>query len=756
MAGDDIWYKAYLTNAQTNFLLNSSNNLYVEIIKSDGGLIARRLTRLDNGLGNGDFKLSDTLSSGIYKIRAYTNWMLNFGDNFIFEKKIQIIRNDDKGLLSKDSLLASAEQSDSQSHSDTPSSGLVQFFPEGGAMISGVQSVIAFKVSGSIPTSAKKITGSIYTEAGKRISDFSTDEAGFGSLKITAEANATYYAAGTNSMGENFRIELPKALLKGFVIKIGQTSNLFELSLLTNLSTLSELGTSAFTIVVRSKGKKCLTKEFHVKNLETKLTLDGKELPEGILVITIYDYDSRPVCERLVYNQIMGPEELIIQTDKKKYNTNTPVSIEISVTNSIGKPLNGNVSLSVSDAEILNRGGNIITYLNFKSEIRGEIENPTQYFDSKQNPQLEKLDLLLLTQGWRDYLWKRLADSALRISYAPEQGITISGKVRKIWSKSPVADANVTLFAPKAQGQKLFSARTDSAGRFLMSNIVFFGYKYLNFTSRRNDGKKLGWIQIDSTHSYIPPIHAFPAVSSSFLEKNNLVELSNKNVGLKGKSSFSDTNRLAEVVIKQSRSILPTERFHINQTDHQEYSNLIQYLLYKISGTSMEARKCGLDEFSETPVLIYRGMSVSVTGSYTNGNKIDRRFTCPWDYLGQPMNKIIQVTIKRRHTINGDIPSVEVLLRPNALDAGNFANTMADLEGYYSARSFYNPLSSATGPVNNFSAATIYWQPNVVVKDGRAVVKYSHAGTSKTVQIEIEGLTDNGRPIVGQTLYTVE
>src|ERR1035437_904791 len=94
-SGDDIWFKAYLVSGKSNWLTNTSKNLYVELISPKSDLIAHEVIYLGNGTGAGDFKLDSSISGGTYRIRAYTNWMRNFGDCFIFEKKIEVYRPND-------------------------------------------------------------------------------------------------------------------------------------------------------------------------------------------------------------------------------------------------------------------------------------------------------------------------------------------------------------------------------------------------------------------------------------------------------------------------------------------------------------------------------------------------------------------------------------------------------------------------------------------------------------------------------------
>ncbi|MEI6051052.1 MAG: MG2 domain-containing protein, partial [Bacteroidota bacterium] len=78
--GDDIWFKAYLIEASNRLLSNHNSNLHVELISLDFKIIDSRVVKLNEGLGNGDFHLTETLPSGRYRIRAYTNYMRNFGD----------------------------------------------------------------------------------------------------------------------------------------------------------------------------------------------------------------------------------------------------------------------------------------------------------------------------------------------------------------------------------------------------------------------------------------------------------------------------------------------------------------------------------------------------------------------------------------------------------------------------------------------------------------------------------------------------
>jgi hypothetical protein len=88
-AGDDIWFKAYVTidNHQLSALSGSLNVELIDELDSVKQWIKLPVT---NGITWGDFKLPDTLHEGNYRLRAYTNWMRNAGADYYFNKVIAI------------------------------------------------------------------------------------------------------------------------------------------------------------------------------------------------------------------------------------------------------------------------------------------------------------------------------------------------------------------------------------------------------------------------------------------------------------------------------------------------------------------------------------------------------------------------------------------------------------------------------------------------------------------------------------------
>jgi len=90
ISGEDLWFNAYLLDKQSFKPSSGSKIVYFELLNYENRPLIQKRILLNNGFGPGHVQLPDTLSSGIYTIRAYTNWMKNFLPHNCFIKEITI------------------------------------------------------------------------------------------------------------------------------------------------------------------------------------------------------------------------------------------------------------------------------------------------------------------------------------------------------------------------------------------------------------------------------------------------------------------------------------------------------------------------------------------------------------------------------------------------------------------------------------------------------------------------------------------
>jgi len=763
--GEDIWYKAYVVNAQSNIPINYSHNLYVELISPEAKLIRREIIRLENGLGNGDFKLSETIPAGKYRIRAYTNWMRNFGDNFVFEKEIMILETANAPAAaaiakSKKITATVSRNSTNASSTATPAIPTIRFYPEGGSLVNGINSFVGVKAEDAngegIPTK-----GYVISSSGDTVSHFSCDSLGIGLLVMVPITNQNYHAVA-DKIGS---FELPKALSQGLTLQIKQSDSLIHVIINRPGQPLS--GTVG--LAIRHAGKTQLNKRLQLLNQQTVAIIPITALPEGISAITLYNEQGKPECERLVY--IHHPETkdtISISSNKKSYQPKEQVTLTIHA-----QP-NSSLSLSVVDADAIPvQAGNIVSYFQLQSEIKGNIESPNRYFDTTNINRAKQLNMLLLTQGWRNFVWRRMEDTTLRITYQPQQGIDITGKVRKVWAKTGLSEINITMRAPNVKGQKLFWALTDSSGRFTIYDTEFYGYQYISFTSRRSDkinkdgeskGNKSGWLQVDSLWQDTLAINLTrinkPNNAASVNQQTQVnIERLIKNLGLKA------GHNLKEVTIKGTKSRLftrlPTTKHPITMVEQKEYDNLAQYLLYMVPGSSLKfdgCTYCSPGGGRPDARNLYIGTAkIIIGGVYIDNSKINSCFVCQDDYLSLPMSSILKVNIFSAEDITGLHVSVQIALRPGALDTKDyFDNTVADMVGYYKAREFYKPKFEKPDDID-LRTNTIHWEPNIVTNsNGAATITYYNTSQQGKVRLIVEGLTSNGTPLVATANYEVK
>ncbi len=88
--GEYIWFNAFLTDASSGKPSGISNIVYVELFDPKGNLAKRSKIHVQQGMAGGEMYIEDSRPGGLYKLKAYTSWMKNFGEDRYFEKDLQV------------------------------------------------------------------------------------------------------------------------------------------------------------------------------------------------------------------------------------------------------------------------------------------------------------------------------------------------------------------------------------------------------------------------------------------------------------------------------------------------------------------------------------------------------------------------------------------------------------------------------------------------------------------------------------------
>ena len=460
-AGEDLWFKAYQLDVQTFGLSDKSKTLYLQMINPKDSVVWQEKYPIENGIVSGHVYIDEKLSEGDYFLEGYTKHSFYKNDTIGITptRKIRIVKN-----------IARSEVTESLK--DT----VFRFetFPEGGNLVSGLFSKLAFKATDG-KGNPVSVEGTIY-EDDKFLCGIKSVHDGMGAVSFTPLVNKKYRIELKN--GKSY--PLPEIHSQGMVLNLrGQDKEHLDFV----LSQTEGFPHRQIYLLGQMRGMICcMAKGILKDSLKISIPLDNF-LYQGIAEFTLFDSSMQPVAERLVYVHPQKRLYITAEPAKTSFAIREKASIKIKATDEEGKPVRANLGISVYDRAYNNPADpvNILAYCYLSSQIRGRICNPTYYFDEKNSDRKEALDLLLLTQGWRRYVW-----NAVEPDYQGQPFLTdeINGiqtlKSKKKAKQNEGAEQLIQIFGAKGNSQFIW---TDSTGHFMVDpdkmKALQGGYVYL-------------------------------------------------------------------------------------------------------------------------------------------------------------------------------------------------------------------------------------------------------------------------------------
>jgi hypothetical protein len=468
--GDTIWYKGYITykNAPSSI----SKVLYVEFIDENGKILRRQILPVAEGMANGNITLDGQLSSGIFYIRSYTAWMMNFDPSFYFYDRIPVGQQDDQ---------------DTQSQSADSTSCFVQFFPEGGGLVSGLTSLVAFKAidHNGLP---ENISGKIIDSSGKQLAELRTVHDGMGSFIIHPMAGNNYSAVIDLPQGR-IRIPLPKISTSGIVFHTETVNGVNEDSVYFRISrSIQDKNLYQHLIIcAQTEGLSDFTYinfddetagNYNNTILTAPSPLSVEQFPPGILHLTIFNESGEVLAQRLIFLKSnhrtadidLHPSEL----DFSPHAKNTFVL-------KMAEPIS-NYSVSVTDADAEKESTdheNIISDILLTSDLKNHVKDPGWYFEKDNAQNSKALDLLMMTCQWSRFSWDDImANRFPHVKYYAEQSLVLKGRAFSVKNKvkKPLSEGELPLMIREQNGalRDIVGVPTDSSGYFTLTGLDFY------------------------------------------------------------------------------------------------------------------------------------------------------------------------------------------------------------------------------------------------------------------------------------------
>ena len=486
IAGETLYFKVYAVDGIDHKPVNLSRVCYVELLSQANYPIAQLKVSLENGKGNGSLDLPDTLNSGNYRIIGYTSWMKNFQPDYYYSQNITILNPLEPTNSLGESLPKAA----------------IRFFPEGGTLVNGLESRVAFHAVGSDGLGID-FTGYLIDESNDTLATFKPGKHGLGSFSFTPQNGKSYRTEIRSDQG-NFSQPLPKADASGLVMELTRSGDELMLNVKSNDAEMKAKDIVLF-VHSRARGMKNLMARVNDSG-EAAFRINKAELHEGITHFTLFDHKQRPRAERLYFNR---PHDLLKIEAKQlsaSISRRSPISLDIS-THTAGNPVSANLSMSVFRIDELQKvqTENVVNYLLLTSDLKGEVEDPSYYFTGNEEERAKEVDHLMLTHGWSRFRWEDVLKSNYpAIRFNPDyEGQNVEVKITDE-NDAPIAKAFVFLSVPSKITQ-LYSAQSNVNG-------------ILNFRAKEISGKSeivlqhLGQTQQKYVYSLISPFtKTYPA-----------------------------------------------------------------------------------------------------------------------------------------------------------------------------------------------------------------------------------------------------
>lgn len=739
LAGEICWFKIYNVDGIFHKPLGLSKVVYVEVLDKNNNAVLKAMVSMKEGSGNGSMFLPYSLSSGNYILRAYTNWMKNFSPDYYYEKKLTIINS---RKINEGTALVQKERYD------------IQFFPEGGNLVNGIQSKIAFRMLGQ---NGKGIPceGEIINDKNEPIVKYASLKFGMGSFLLTPEANHSYRAVSILPDGKTMIQALPAAYNDGYVMRL-EPGDKNQLKITVHAAPGNSVS-SAIYLFAHTRGSIKSASSEYIKNGYAEFLIDKNKLGDGISHFTVFNANRQPVCERLYFKYPEKRLEIAMSTDSLVYGLRKKITIHINATDQDGKAEQANLSMAVYKIDSLQelQDMDISSYLWLRSDLTGIIESPGYYFINKGTGAEEAMDNLMLTQGWRRFKWEDIQQQKNPVfEFIPEYaGHLVSAKITHTGSGLPGKEIGAYLSVAGIRTQ-FKPAKSDANGQVLFDMKDF--YNQGEIIVQTNNQQDSGY-SMEVSNPFAETFSKNP-IPDFYLPQINAGALQSHHMGMEVQNGYYSNNLKIFLV-----PALDTNAFYFKADLSYLLDNYVRFttleeVLREYVAQVFVKRKEGKfhlavwdeirkEQFDMDPLVLLDAVPVFDVDKFMQYDPLKIRkieVISRMYYMGS----MFFAGIVNAVTYNGNLEGYE--LDPHA--------TVMDYEGLQRQREFFSPLYETNDQVESRMPdyrSLLYWAPDIITNEkGKQDINFFSSDLPGMYAMVLQGLTVDGK--TGSTVQLIE
>ena len=474
----------------------------------------------------------------------------------------------------------------------------------------------------------------------------------------------------------------------------------------------------------------------------------------------MFDGQWKPLAERITY---INNEEFRFNTEMtvEHWGLNKRARNEILVT--VPDSLVASFAVSVTDAAIeTDSSNNIISYLLLTGDIKGQVYNPSYYFSANTDTVAQRLDLVMLTHGWRRFKWEDVAKGKLpKITYPKDSSyLSLSGKVYGATPSQLRDAASIILIISQKKSNaenKMLMLPVGPTGSFNDPSFFLFDTAHIFYKL----SKGLSDASVAFMESRLPALrYRMPAAGLFYNQLGDTTgysrhfQLSDETLRLLQELE----GKTLENVIVKAKTKSPLEILDqkyasglFSGTDSYQFDlvndqssfasrNIFEYLQSKVGGLQINAT-------TNPPTMTWRGgspqlfldevpMDADFVSSITTSQIAYIKVFRPPFFGGSGNSANGAIAIYTRRGNDGKTEPGKGLAN----------NTVI---GYTPIRQFYSPNYGTFNAANEKRdvRTTLYWNPQVNTTAAKNKVKliFYNNDVSKSFRVVIEGMTKDGQ-----------
>ncbi len=810
ITGENIFFRAHLIDALTHMPASVSRYVYVELIDPLDSAVIRLKVKPEDKMYFGHISLKEDMPEGVYKLRAYTNFMRNLGEDYFFSKTIRIGDPHSINIKTETNFKFEGEKQvmmelrfadmkmdeylRPKNITVKINNKIMELTPDKNGLFKvkfnlshqskervmyiELKERRTYKQYIRIPYPEDKYDVSFYPEGGYLIAN-SLCNIAFKSLKSNGlHENIT----GEIYDSKDEQIAVISSVFQGmgnFIITPQEGEKYYALCKnekgVEMRFDLPEVRTDAYGLKLNtSKDRFWLHVNRPIKNDKDTLYLlihnrgvvmyadvwdnakkylvfNKKNLSSGILHFILLSSDLQPLSERLAYVMNDDGAHISFETNKASYTKREKVLSVTEVKDAQSQSLSATFSISVTDDKEVKQDTcrNIMENFLLSSELKGYIECPACYFKGDKKS-IMALDLLLMTHGWRRYnIPGVLKGNLVSPKEHLEIGQEISGIVKGGLLSKPSEKAKVTIFSPEKK--YISMTETDKDGRFAFRGFEFSdSTKYvIHATSKRGRKRVELYVDKDNFPSHTSSwIYDVPKDDRTFMDYIHKADM---------KYSYENGMRLInldEVVVKGSRRE-QEELSHQSAIYGQADNSLSEEDIEKSGATSIR------DLLHRFPGVLIGPDLISIRGAMGNPMLIVDDMEMDIEMLDDiNVNDVAKIDLLKSGATLATFGSrgangvISIFSKTGKI---SFKEDLMNVNvhrplGYHTPVEFYSPQYDTPEKLADQTPdlrTTIYWKPNVKIDKttGEVQLDFYTADSETTYSVVIEGVSDTGKII---------